>query len=204
MPVYGVDYRDSWEQICDRALGRLGADGIDNPNTAEYVEKYLPEAIEHVLGQYDFTFARKRARLAPDAEPPAFGWKHRFNLPVALIRLIGVYEGAPGIGTDAEFNETRRVPYQVENGAILANAKELFIIYSERPDDPNQLAQGARKAIETYLAFLVSTAVASNEQLTGLLLTESTQAIETAKKEDAQAGYDPVSAGERFHTEARL
>ncbi|MDR0637374.1 MAG: hypothetical protein LBG27_00450 [Spirochaetaceae bacterium] len=199
----GVDYSASWEQICDRALGRLGADGVDNENSAEYCERYLPEAVEHVLGQFDFTFARKRERLAPDTEPPAFGWKYRFNLPVSLIRLTGVYGGHPGNGTDADFNETRRVPYQAENGAILANTGELFIIYTERPDDPNRLTQGARKAISTYLAYLLSTAIASNEQLTGLLLQEAAQAIETAKKEDAQTGYDPAFEGEPFHTEAR-
>jgi hypothetical protein len=199
----GVNYTASWEQICNRALGRLGADGVDNPNTAEYCDRYLPEAVEYVLGQYDFTFARKRARLAPDTGRPAFGWKHRFALPVSLIRLIAVYEGAPGNETDAGFNETRRVPYQVENGAILANTEALFILYAERPGDPNRLSQGARKAVTTYLAFLLSMAIASNEQLTGLLLNEAAAAIETAKKEDAQTGYDPAFEGQPFHTEAR-
>jgi hypothetical protein len=87
---------------------------------------------------------------------------------------------------------------------ILADTDEVFIVYIERPDDPNRLAAAARKAISTHLAFLLSTAVASNEQLTGLLLQESAQATETAKKEDAQMSYDPVSEGERFHTEARI
>jgi hypothetical protein len=50
---------------------------------------------------------------------------------------------------------------------------------------------------------LLSTAIASNEQLTGLLLQESALAVETAKKEDAQMSYDPVFEGEPFHTEAR-
>jgi hypothetical protein len=199
----GVDYSASWEQICNRALGLLGADGVDNPNTAEYCERYLPEAVEHVLGQFDFTFARKRARLAPDAEPPEFGWKYRFTLPVSLIRLVAVYDGNPENGAGAGFNETPRVPYRVENGKILANSNSLFILYIERPDDPNRLTQGARKAVSAYLAYLFSTAIASNEQLTMLLRQEAAQAAETAKKEDAQNACDPLFDGEAFHTEAR-
>jgi hypothetical protein len=191
----GVDYTAAWEQICDRALGRLGDGGLGRDSQTEmYCQRYLPEAIEHVLGQYDFTFARKRARLAPDAERPAFGWKRQFKLPVSLIRLIAVY------GPDSE---TRQVPCQVENGMILADTDGLFIVYAERPDDPNRLSAAARKAVSTHLAFLLSTAIASNEQLTGLLLQESAQAIETAKKEDAQMSFDPVFEGEPFHTEAR-
>jgi hypothetical protein len=80
---------------------------------------------------------------------------------------------------------------------------ELQIIYIARPDDPNQLPQSVRKAISTHLAYLLSTALASNEQLTALIAAESQTAIELAKKEDAQMNYDQKAAGKKYHMEKR-
>jgi hypothetical protein len=197
-----VDYTASWTQICNRALARLGdgtiTDLSDGTNTSDYCGLFLPQAVEHILGQYDFNFARKRQRLAPNSEKPLFGWKEQFNYPMDCIRLIKVYGGhslMPGEG--------ERVAYQVENGKILSDACELQIVYIARPDDPNQLPQSARNAISTHLAYLLATALTSNEQLIALIAGESRGAIELAKSVDAQMNYDPQAAGQEFHTEAR-
>jgi hypothetical protein len=198
----GVDYTASWTQICNRALGRLGGATItdlsDGTKNAEYCGRFLPQAIEHILGQYNFNFARRRQRLAPNAEKPAFGWKEQFNYPADCIRLIKVYGGHNWIPGEGEL-----VPYQVENGKILADTDELQIIYIARPDDPNQLPQAVRNAISTHLAYLLSTPLTSSEQLVGLIAAESQSALELAKKVDAQMNYDPQADGEEFHTEAR-
>ena len=198
----GIDYTASWTQICNRALGRLGdatiTDLSDGTKNAEYCGRFLPQAIEYVLGQYDFNFARRRQRLAPDTEKPVFGWKEQFNYPMDCIRLIKVYGGhsqMPG--------EIERVPYQVENGKILSDTDELQIIYIARPDDPNQLTQSARNAISTHLAYLLATALTSNEQLIALIAAESKGALELAKTADAQMNYNPQADGQEFHTEAR-
>jgi len=198
----GVDYTASWTQICNRALGRLGADTIadlsDGSNSASYCGRFLPEAIEHVLGQWDFKFARKRLRLAMNEERPAFGWKRQFNCPMDCIRLVKVYGGGNEMPEDAGL-----VPYQVENGKILADEDALRIIYIARPDDPNLLPQSVRKAISTHLASLLATPLTSNEQLIALIAAEAQAAIEKAKTEDAQMNYDPDAAGQDFHAEKR-
>jgi len=197
-----VDYTASWTQICNRALGRLGSDSItdlsDGTKNAEYCGRFLPEAIEYVLGQWNFKFARRRLRLAMNAVQPAFGWKHQFNCPMDCIRLVKVY------GCHCQMPlETECVPYQAENGKILTDADELQIVYIARPDDPNQLPQSVRKAISTHLAYLLATPLTSNEQLIALIAAESQAAIERAKKEDAEMNFDPLSSGSMFHTEAR-
>jgi hypothetical protein len=198
----GVDYSGSWIQICNRALGRIGdatiTDLSDGTRTAEYCGRFLPQAIEHILGQYNFNFARRRQRLAPNAEKPVFGWKEQFNYPADCIRLIKVYGGHNQLPCEDEC-----VPYQVENGKILADTDELQIIYIARPDDPNQIPQAVRNAISTHLAYLLTTALTSNEQLVSLIAAESQGALELAKKVDAQMNYDPQAYGEEFHTEAR-
>jgi len=199
----GVDYTASWTQICNRALGRLGsntiADLADGTKEAEYCGRFLPEAIEYVLGQWDFKFARKRLRLAPNAEKPEFGWDYQFNYPMDCIRLIKVYGGFSKRPEESEY-----VPYEVENGKILCDSDALQIIYIARPDDPNQFPQTVRKAVSTHLAYLLSTAIASSEQLTALIAAESQTTLEIAKRVDAQMNYDPEAAGKNFHTEARI
>ena len=191
-----VDYTASWTQICNRALGRLGSDTItdlsEGTKNAEYCGRFLPEAIEYVLGQWDFKFARRRQRLAMNAEQPAFGWKYQFNYPMDCIRLVKVLDGA-----------VENVPYQAENGKILTDADEIYLVYIARPDDPNHLPQSVRKAISTHLAYLLTTPLTSNEQLIALIAAESQAAVELAKKEDAQMNFDPWASGNRFHTEAR-
>jgi hypothetical protein len=198
----GVDYTASWTQICNRALGRLGSATItdldDGTQNADYCGRFLPQAVEHILGQYDFNFARRRQRLAPNAEKPAFGWKWQFNYPMDCIRLIKVYSGHSFMPEDADC-----VPYQAENGKILADTEELQIVYIARPDDPNQLPQAVRNAISTHLAYLLSTALTSSEQMIALTAAESQGALELAKKVDAQMNYDPQAHGQGFHTEAR-
>jgi hypothetical protein len=199
-----VNYTASWTQICNRALGRLGAmtiaDLADGTQNAEFCIRFLPEAIEYVLGQYDFNFARRRVLLAPNADTPAFGWRAQFNLPMDFIRLVKVYGGYREAPEEADWD---CIPYQVENGKILANADELQIIYIARPNDPNELPQSVRKAISTHLAYLLATPMTSNEQLIALVAAESQSTLELAKKEDAQMNYDSRAEGEQFHTEAR-
>jgi len=197
-----VNYTASWTQICNRALGRLGSEAIthlsEGTQNAEFCNRFLPEAIEHILGQWDFKFARRRVRLALNAERPLFGWSYQFTLPMDLIRIIEVYGGSSTMPEQSEL-----IPFQVENGMILANTRTIQIIYIARPDDPNQLPQSVRKAISTHLAYLLSTPLTSNQQLTALIAAESQAAIEQAKVDDAQMNYDPNAYGEDFHVENR-
>jgi len=197
-----VDYTASWTQICNRALGRLGAETIthlsESDKNAEFCKRFLPEAVEHVLGQWDFKFARRRQRLALNAESPLFGWRYQFNLPADLIRLVEV----TGVNS-AMLEQGELIPYQAENGMILADSDSVQIIYIARPDNPNQLPQSVRKAVSTHLAVLLATPLSSNEQLKSLIAVESQMAIEQAKKEDAQMNFDPYAFGNNFHVEKR-
>jgi hypothetical protein len=195
-----INYGASWTQICNRALGRLGTASIDTldegTRNAEYCQRFLPQAVEDVLGRYGFRFSRRRARLAPDAERPEFGWRRQFNLPVDCIRLIAVYGGSGSVA-----DETERVPYGVENGKILADAEELRIVYNFRPDDPDLMPSAVRNAVSVRLAGLLSTALTSNEQLIALLASEYPQALAIAESEDAAMNFVPPD--ETFFTERR-
>jgi hypothetical protein len=197
-----VNYTASWTQICNRALGRLGSQSITDlsevTTNAEFCKLFLPEAIEYVLGQWDFKFAIKRLRLALNEDIPIFGWKYQFNLPKDYIRIIDVIAGS-----SLAPQRSNLIPFQIENGKVLSNEDTVQIVYIARPDNPNGLPQAVRKAISTHLAYLLATPLTSNDQLIALIAAESQVALEQAKKEDAQMNYDPYAYGHDFHTENR-
>lgn len=197
-----VNYTSSWTQICNRALGRLGVQEIidlnEGTSTAGYCIRFLPQAIEDVLGQYNFKFTRRRMRLALNAERPQFGWRYQFTLPKDMIRIIDVIGGTSDIP-----EQTETTPYQIENGMILANVDTIQIVYIIRPDNPNDMPGAVRTAISTRLAYLLSTPLTSNEQLTALLAAEDIKATEQAKKEDAEMNFNPEAFGQNFHVENR-
>jgi hypothetical protein len=188
-----VDYSVSWTSICNGALGRLGAASIvdlsEGTINAELCSRFLPRAVEHVLDQYDFNFAKKRARLAPLTEKPESGWKEQFPLPVDLLRVTGVSGGS--------------VPYRIEGDRILADAEEIDLLYIARPLTPRRFPSYVTNALVAYLAFLLSAVVTSSEQLVMLMKGDSGELIETAKRLDAAQNYAPEDAGKPFYTEER-
>jgi hypothetical protein len=198
-----MTYAASWTQLCNRALGRLGAISIsdltEGTKNAEFCNTFLAEAIEEVLGQYDWNCCRKRVHLAPDVSGPAFGFQYRFVMPVNCIRAVSVYQGRPEKPEAADV-----IPYAVENGYILADVPELELVYIERPDEPNMMSPAVRKAVSTTLAALLTTPITSSEQLAARVYAESQAAIQQAKKNDAAESYDPLAAGETWYGEERF
>jgi hypothetical protein len=193
----------SWTRLCNRALGRMGAGEIsdlsEGTQNAGYCNTYLGEAVDEVLAQYDWKCCRKRVRLAPDTVKPAFGWTYRFPLPTGFIRLVRILPGR-------EYREADKpvyLPYEIENGCILADEDTLELVYIERPNDPNTLTPGVRHAVTLTLAALLAPALTSSEQLIVLLGGEKTLALERAKVEDAQMNYDPLREGDPWSEEAR-
>ncbi|MDR1127922.1 MAG: hypothetical protein LBL20_01300 [Treponema sp.] len=195
----GIIYSVSWTQMCNSALGRLGAEQItdlsEGTGNAEYCMTYLGDVVEDVLGQYDWYCCRKRVRLAPDLSPPAFGRAYRFLLPADCLRIIRV-------GSDGQ-EDGPEAPYIVENGAILADTDHLDCVYVVQPEDPGRLPAPVRKAIIASLAFLLSTPLTSNDQLAVRIAAERQEALEKAKIWDARQTYDPRQAGEPLFEEAR-
>lgn len=197
-----MNYSSSWTQICNRALGRLGAHDIsdleDGSKDASYCNTYLGDAIEEVLAQWNWKSCRKRVRLAPDENRPAFGYAYQFSLPVDLIRIVEVYNTSAFSPSEHD-----RSPYEIEGAYILSDYDELEIVYIARPVNPDKLSAGVRRAIYTSLAALLATPLTSNEQLIALIAAEKTQSIERAKIEDAQMSYDPLLNGELWYEDAR-
>jgi len=172
-------YSSSWVELCNRALGRLGASKIVDFSTggtlSYYCNLYLSDAIEYVFSQFDWPFAKKRVQLAALSTPPVYGYGYAFPLPADYFRLIEV--------------ENNEQPYSVENGAILTDSDEVWITYIAQPSDPGLLPGYIKRAIETELAFLLTTPLTSSDAIAQRVMAERTIDMQRAK-EVAAREYD--------------
>lgn len=105
------------------------------------------DALEFLLEQHVWNFAKARVRLAKVTQAPLFGYSVAFKLPADFLRLLD---------TDPELSE-----YRVENGCILCDETTLSINYIRRITDPNSMPPSFREA----LSYLIGTKVA--KKLTG-------------------------------------
>ena len=107
--------------ICSNALLMLGAQTINDFNEpldrAKLAANLYPTIRDDLLRTHPWNCTIKRALLAPDATPPAFGYDNQFELPADFLRVLEV--GQAGIQID----------YLVEGRSILADATSLQLRY---------------------------------------------------------------------------
>lgn len=107
--------------ICSNALLMLGAQTINDFNEpvdrAKLAANLYPTIRDDLLRTHPWNCTIKRALLAPDATPPAFGYANQFELPADFVRVLEV--GQAGMQID----------YLVEGRSILADATSLQLRY---------------------------------------------------------------------------
>jgi len=107
--------------ICSNALLMLGAQTINDfdegVDRAKLAANLYPTVRDDLLRNHPWNCTIKRAVLAPDAIPPAFGYAQKFELPADFLRVLDVTEG--GVQID----------YLVEGRSILANTTILELKY---------------------------------------------------------------------------
>lgn len=80
--------------IINTALMRVGANGVniafqDTP-AAQTAEAAYQRTLDLCLSLYPWPFAMRLARLAQNAEAPAFGYRHAYRLPGDCVRVVDV------------------------------------------------------------------------------------------------------------------
>ena len=80
--------------IANIAMSIIGNEPISDLNEssdeARLAKKYFDQAFASALAEYPWGWALVRKVLAADAEPPEFGFKHRYMLPADCIRPFWV------------------------------------------------------------------------------------------------------------------
>jgi len=135
--------------IANRALDILKEAPITSIDDARPIAMWLKRNFassrDAILAEAEWNFARKRVSLPADSETPAFGWCYSYTLPSDFIRLIpltchGYPEGDP-------------IPYEVESGKILTNAKApLPVRYVFRNEDCATYPATFQEAVAARLA----------------------------------------------------
>lgn len=122
--------------ICSTALLELGSRPInsfdEDSEGARLCSNLYGPVRDEMLRAHPWGFAKKRVRLLPLADKPAFGYANMFLLPADFIRLIeinGLHEIA-GVGFPPG--------YAVENGKILSNDNAINLRYVFRNQNPAQ------------------------------------------------------------------
>jgi hypothetical protein len=197
-----LDYSLNWTTICNYALNRLGVGALldlsEGNINAQLCNRFLPQAVRHLLSEYDFNFAKRRMRLAPLVDRPLFGWKYQYTLPGDMLRIIKVY------GTNAvSVDEADRVRYQIEGKYLLTDEGKIEILYIAPPETADLLPFHFVDALAAYLASLLAPAVTSSEQMIMVTAQQAAVQVENAKRMDARLNYAPEEDGERWYTEAR-
>lgn len=186
-----ISYGNSWVEIANRALGRLGKGRIDDLTTggelAQYCNLFLGEAIEETLGQREWLGYRSRVQLARSATTPVYGYDYLYPLPVDLVTIVEV--------------NTDEMEYSVEGSDVLTDADEVYLTYVPRPTTPAVLPGYLKKAISTRLAALLTTPLKCSDALRNTLLQEAVLADDQAVRSDASRSMPAEEPG--FNDEAR-
>jgi hypothetical protein len=197
-----IDYTLNWTTVCNYALNRIGVAAVvdlsEGTVNSELCNRFLPNAVQHLLNEYDWNFARKRIRPSPLAEKPLFGWKVQFQLPVDLMRIIKVYGTRADTVSDAD-----RIDYQIEGRLLLCGTEDIEIVYINRPLTADQIPYHFADALAAYLAYLLAPAVTGSEQLIAMTAQQMQQQVEQAKRIDAMQNPAPDFDGEPWYAEAR-
>ncbi len=109
--------------IVNLALTLLGSSRIislgDDTKPAREANAIYAITRDSLLAKYNWSFAKTRTELSPDATPPQFGFANRFLLPSDCLRLLLVNEQYAGF----DLTNYRGVPteqYTIEGRYILA------------------------------------------------------------------------------------
>jgi len=171
-----LNMSNQWVTIAQRALARIGNTTISSLDQgtppANYAQTLLPEAVQSVYDQFDWKSSIKRVQLSQLTTVPLYEWDYAYQLPNDFARLIGTSSSNA---------------YSIENETLLSDDEELYITYIAYPLEATDIPGHLSHLLVTYLAFLLSTPLTSNESTTQRLLAEYNMALEQAKR-DANAG----------------
>lgn len=118
--------------LCNRSLGRIGANQIKNVETDTTVPAiqcrlhYEPTR-DALQRSHKWRFARDRSELEQDDTDPDFEWDNQFSLPADFVRFISVFE------EEATFSRHRR--HAIEGSKYLTNFDTVSLRYVKKVTD---------------------------------------------------------------------
>ena len=144
--------------ICNAALELLGVDQIqaldEESSPAELCNAHFVPTRDAVLGEGVWRFAIQRHELAADAEAPAYGYAHRYQLPT-VIQILEANDG-----------EYPLEAWEREGRYLLTDqAGPIYIRSVDQVDDVSLWPPGFSQAVITRLAATFAPVLSENRSL---------------------------------------
>lgn len=185
----------SQTQICNQALGRIGAQRIMDINDADSKSARVclnsfEATVREVAAAGDWKCLKKRAALNKLVATPAFEWAFQYQLPadfVSLVQLNGVdYHGQPSDEWD------------IEGRVLLTDAEEAKAVYIAYLEDTTGWDALFTDAVVVLLASKIAISIRQDEGLAQALKEEFWRsALPKARTKNGnnrrRLRYDPCS-----------
>lgn len=172
-------------EICNRALGKLGAETItslaDNTTNARALNTSYAIVRDAELRRRRWRFAIKRASLAALSTAPISGiYKLQFQLPSDCLRILDVSDSWPGSDT-SDYRTSTTADYSLEGRTILTNIKApLPLRYIAQITDTGLFDSAFVEAFAARLAWENCERITQSGSKRQLAMTEYKQAIREA------------------------
>jgi hypothetical protein len=177
-------------ELCNVALGRIGVrDYIDDlaeaSTEAQVCAVSYPFSRDLVLGAFPWSFATKRANLAEQTGVTRSGWGYAYALPVDLVTVRYLYNGA-NIGPLE--TEAKRTPYRLEGAdgqrVLLTDQGAAELVYTARIETVALYPALFQDALAWHLASELALALAVKPQLGIAALGQYERALARAAAAD--------------------
>lgn len=177
--------------ICSNALLMLGAQTINDFNEpvdrAKIAANLYPTIRDDLLRSHPWNCTIKRALLAPDATPPAFGYDNQFELPADFLRALEV--GQSGYQID----------YLVEGRSILANATSVELRYVYLNPVENTWDAGLVALLTLAMAAAMAYPITQSAALQATMEQKLVMAKKVARAVDGQEDPPQTLGDERLY-----
>ena len=167
------------ENLCSKALVRIGAQPIisfeDGSAEAEIAGVIYASTRDALLSDFAWSFATAQAQLVELADAPTADFRHAYQLPTGLLRVLSAGTGGRGRG----------VQYRIAGGSIEADASPLVLTYIFRPEEA-AFPPFFDAALVAHLAAELCIPVTENTSRAEMLMRLAESEFRKAKLTDSQ------------------
>lgn len=176
--------------ICNQAISEVGGTRIislsDNTAEAKQCSIHYEPCLRKILTERFWSFAKKRAELAPSSTEPLSQYSKKYKLPsdCLVVRVVSDKNGR-------EYRD-----WQTEEGYIYCNENSVFIEYTTKSVDTTQFSPSFEAALVYLLASRLAIPIAANRNLKLELYNIYKSELEEASPIDGMQG-SPKTVGRR-------
>lgn len=161
-------------------------DEADQNERARVASDMYEMTRQTIFAACDWHCLRHRRKLTQDSEPPDFGFKYRYLLPVNCLRVVAVQHEQDGFFipyADGLFPDDLPydLTYTVERDYLLSNSPECYLLYLTDEQDVTKYDALLVNAFAYLLALNMAIPLSADSTLTTALENKYAYFLKTAK-----------------------